>query len=102
SAPGKTVHATKVVRMLHETKRVNQTLTTQNNSRGYLADIQQQVLTCIKQALPLQGVKPAVLDNCISISHFCGAVPRQCHWYQVNQVSQHHITYNSQGGKLVV
>ena len=45
SAPGKTVHATKVVRMLHETKRVNQTLTTQNNSRGYLADIQQQVLT---------------------------------------------------------
>lgn len=45
SAPGKTVQATKVVRMLHETKMVNQTLTTQNNSRGYLADIQQQVLT---------------------------------------------------------
>lgn len=45
SAPGKTVHAAKVVRMLHETKRINQTLTTQNNSRGYLADIQQQVLT---------------------------------------------------------
>ena len=45
SAPGKTVHATKVFRMLHETRKVNQTLTTQNNSRGYLADIQQQVLT---------------------------------------------------------